>query len=157
MTSAQVLSRRKQLGLTDIEVAMKAGISIASYGDIESYDDEIKDNVDLIVLKKLSSVLHVPIFDFLDLKCEYCSTSQGSVKLYQGNRSEIIKSARSALGKTQDQLADEIGFEVIAVQEMESDQYFLETWTADLIKILASAIKVPVQILMDIQCPECGK
>lgn len=59
MTRTKLIKARKELGLTQEEVALKVNISRAYYTNIEAG----KYNPSLVVAKNLSSVLKKPIED----------------------------------------------------------------------------------------------
>jgi transcriptional regulator with XRE-family HTH domain len=67
-TAESIRERRRSLGLRETEVAERLGISIAAYGDLESYDDEFATALTLGDARKLAAILGAPVVDLLDLK-----------------------------------------------------------------------------------------
>lgn len=128
-------------GLSDVELAGRLGITIYEYGDIESYDDELTSVVDLHVVRQLCQTLHIDPFELLEIpKDDSCPLDK--------KRNELIISQMKSLGISNEELADTLGFEVVAIEEMRGDPDFLETWTFDLIKELAEALRLPIQSLL---------
>lgn len=131
---------RLNCGLSDVALARRLGISIYEYGDIESYDDELASVVDLHVVRQLCQILDIDPFDLLGISKDNAYADQ--------KRNELIISQMKNLGISNEELADTIGFEVVAIEEMRTDPDFLETWTVDLIKELAGALQLPIQSLL---------
>jgi len=69
----------------------------------------------------------------------------------------MIRARRANLGLTQDQLGDLIGFETVAIVNMEKDPDFLESWSGELIVELAGYLEVPAQVLLGVRYSKCGK
>ena len=129
-------------GLSDVELVYRLGISIYEYGDIEFYEDELASVVDLHVVRQLFQILHLDPFALLEIPKED-SGSLGDQK-----RNELIMAQMKHLKMSNEDLADQIGFEVVAIEEMRADPDFLETWTLDLIKDLAGILQLPIQSLV---------
>lgn len=153
----KILRRRKALHLTEGQVSDELGITIESYGDIELYDDEIQTVADLGVIKKLCSLLKVSFFDLLEMRCSFCVEHMPYEIVYGLPRNELIKKALEKLHLSEHELAERIGFEDMTVHQMKEDEFFLETWSLDLIRKLAVEIQSPFQILAGVRCPRCGK
>jgi len=139
-----IKSRREALGLTDVQVAEATGLSIHEYGDIERHADEIFTVTELRQVRKLATNVGIELFQLFDLNCAFCEQQQSSQQEYSLPRNELIRRQRTALGLTQDLLGDEIGFEVVAIQDMETREDFLEDWSFELIRNLAKILKTPV-------------
>ncbi|GJL67547.1 MAG: hypothetical protein NPIRA06_01820 [Nitrospirales bacterium] len=131
---------RLDCGLSDVELARRLGISIYEYGDIEFHDDELTSVVDLHVVRQLCQMLNIDPFDLLEISKDNAYADQ--------KRNELIISQMKNLGISNEELADTIGFEVVAIEEMRDDPDFLEKWTFDLIKELAGALQLPIQSLL---------
>ncbi len=132
---------RLTCGLSDVDVSRRLGITIYEYGDIEFYEDELGSVVDLYVVRNVCPILHIDPFDLLEIPKE--DSYPTDLK-----RNEIIISQMGNLGISNEELADAIGFDVVAVEEMRADPDFLEKWTFDLIKELAEALELPIQFLL---------
>ena len=127
-------------GLNDRELADHLGITISEYMDIEFHEDELASVVDLHVVRQLCQILQLDAYDLLRIPEDNCSTDQ--------KRNELIISQMNKLGISNEDLADRIGFEVVAVEEMQADPDFLEKWTYNLIKELAKVLELPIQCLL---------
>lgn len=139
-----IKAARERKGLTDVEAADRSGLSIYEYGDVEAYDHEAAAVVNLKHLKALCRVLDIDLFELFSLE-----KPQSSFLSYDLNRRDaIILDRRTALTLTQDELGDKVSFNRIAIQEMESDSAFLETWCLEDIVQLAEALGVPPWVLI---------
>ena len=137
----KIKQARMACGLTDVELARRLGITIYQYGDIEFHEDELASVVKLSVVRRLCEILKLNAYDLLEIpKDDACPTDQ--------RRNELIIAQMKNLGISNEELADSIGFEVVAIEEMRADPDFLETWTFDLIKELAEALRLPIQSLL---------
>jgi hypothetical protein len=58
---------------------------------------------------------------------------------------------------TQGELADRAELFASAIERVEANADELETWTLDLIDDLADASRLPVQLLLRLRCPSCGR
>jgi len=54
---------RRRLGLSEDDVAARAGLSWNEYFDLELHDDEAFDVVHLRTMKKVAEVLHLDVLD----------------------------------------------------------------------------------------------
>ncbi|MEO8326333.1 MAG: hypothetical protein ABI618_10815 [Nitrospirota bacterium] len=137
----KIKQARLSCGLSDVELASDLEITISEYMDIEFHEDELASVVDLHVVRQLCQILHLDAYDLLGIpKGDTCPTDQ--------KRNELIISKMENLGISNEELADQIGFEVVAIEEMRADPDFFETWTVDLIKELAGALQLPIQSLL---------
>jgi transcriptional regulator with XRE-family HTH domain len=149
--------RRQELGLTDVEVAKLAGLSIHEYSDIEMHVDEIMLYPGLNKVKEVLKILKIDFFDLFDMHCVFCEKDKQYIKDYLLPRNELIHKRRTEMGLSASDLGDRIGFEEVAVNDMEKDPNYLETWAIDYIKDLSRVIDVPLQILLNIKCTKCGR
>jgi len=143
--------------MSDAEVATAVGMSIHEYSDIEQHADEFFTVTHLSEIRKLATLLGLEIADLVGLQCAFCVDGEAYSSDFLLDRSEIICKSRESKGMQVDELADRIGFDRIAVEQMEKDKGFLEAWSIELISKLASVIEVPLQILLDIKCKTCGR
>jgi transcriptional regulator with XRE-family HTH domain len=151
-----IKARREALGLSDVQVGERTGLSVYEYGDIEQYADEIFSVTDLRQVRVLCQVLGIDLFELFDLTCEFCGQNQLSTD-YLLPRNELVRKQRLALGMSEEQLGDDIGFEARTVQYLEEDKDHLEGWSYELIEELAKLLKLPVQILLGVKCPICKR
>jgi hypothetical protein len=148
---------RTRVGLRDIDVAAHAGLSIDEYFDVEMHGDEAFTVVHLRHLKKLCEVLQLDLLDLFGIECAFCGGQQHAARLAPTPRDELILARREALGLTPDQLGDLIGFETVAIKDMEKNPDYLEGWSVELVVELAGHLKVPAQVLLGVRCSRCGR
>ena len=139
----RIRESREALGLSEGEAARRAGLSTAEYRDVEAYADEAFRVVHLGRLRALCKALGL---DPLGL----FGRPTGTDEPRRGTRSEVVRSRRTALGLTQEQLADRIGFELSAIVDMEQDADFLDGWPVELVLELAEILGVPPRALIDV-------
>lgn len=130
--------------MTDIQVAAKAGLSIYEYGDLEAYENEAETVLDLRKLKALCEVLEISLFDMFSLERPQSSYLSLNLK----RRNDIVLTCREALGFSQDELGDKVGFHGYAIQEMENDSEFLESWCLGDVIALADILGLPPWVLI---------
>ena len=149
--------RRQELGLTDVEVAKLAGLSIQDYSSIEMHVDEIVLYPHLYEVKEILKILKIDFFDLFEMHCDFCEEGKQYLKDYSLPRNELIHKRRIEMGLSASELGDRIGFEESAINDMEKDPNYLETWAIDFINDLSRVIDVPLQILLNIKCVRCGR
>jgi len=147
--------RREELGLLDTDVANRIGISIAAYGDIEAYADELFDVVELRTVRALCAVLNLDVLDLIGTECEICSGRGNFSEELKLPRNVLVQNRRSVRGLSRAELAEAIGFEEVAIRQMESDPSFLDGWSVNLIKELSVLLDTPFQLLADVRCSKC--
>ena len=152
----RIRERRIKLGLSDVEVARRSGLSIDEYCDVEWHDNELFEVVNLKNLKQLCIVLDLDQFDVLELECAFCQGS-GYLPEYQLPRNEIVRHQRLAKGWSTEELGDKIGFYQEATEQIEADADYLDSWSANLVKDLTQHLDVPPQILLGIKCGRCHR
>jgi transcriptional regulator with XRE-family HTH domain len=149
-------SQRMKLGLDEAEVARRSGLSLDEYRDVEQHDDEAFQVLHLGNLRLLCGVLGLDPLDLLGITCAFCSgPSAGSVP--GGGRHEVVRSRRVALGLSQADLAERIGFEAGVVGDIERDPDYLEGWSAELVLALAQVLGVAPQVLLNFTCRRCRR
>jgi len=154
----RVKSRREELGLSDVDVARASGITIDSYCDIEFYPEELLTLVPLRNVKRLCTVLGVSLLDLLGVPCVFCEHLQ-RFEDYQSPRNELVRRHRLGEGWSLEELfarfKDTQWTNVEEELETKSDQ--LENWRLDMILELATILRIPPQVLLDVRCPKCGQ
>lgn len=150
-------SRRKELGLSERQVADSIGIELSSYYDIEWHADEIWRGVELRQIKLLSSTLGLEMFELLPMECAFCDGSTAYLEEYRLPRNELITVLREKERLSQQELADKSEFYDYAIQAMERDPDYLEQSRLESIRDLVAPLKVPLQILLGVKCPKCGR
>src|SRR6185295_7223992 len=110
----KIESRRKELNLSDVQVAQRSDLSIDEYCDIEWHEDEIFTVTDLREIKKLCSTLKLDFLELFEVRCRFCDDMQPYLEAYYLPRNNQIAKRRQELNISQDELGDKIGFETIA-------------------------------------------
>jgi transcriptional regulator with XRE-family HTH domain len=113
-----IRDQRIRLGLRDITVAQRAGLSIHEYCDLEQHEDEFATAVSLAKLRQVCHVLALKLRTLLGLE---------AVTVAEGEFSEMVRAARTARGLSHVELGDQIGFEEQTIASIESIPDFLET------------------------------
>lgn len=150
-------ARRKQLGLSEVQIAESIGTNIHSYCDIEWHADEIYTVTEARQIKKLCQVLRLDFFDLLGVQCAFCGEGKKFSLDYQLHRNKLVRNKREKLELTPEELGDQSNFYGYAIEGMERDPEYLERSTVESIVELASAIRIPLQILFGVKCPQCGR
>jgi len=148
---------RLQLNLSESEVARRIRQSIYEYGDIESHPSEIFSVVPVYHIKKLCTVLQTDIFKLFDISCSFCEENTTQHEDYFLRRDLLIHKRRNELGITSEELGDKIGFYENEIILIETYTAHLESWVLENISELANQLKIPLQILLDIECKNCNK
>ncbi|HSN11214.1 MAG TPA: helix-turn-helix domain-containing protein [Propionibacteriaceae bacterium] len=138
----RIRETREAHGLSEAEVARRAGLSTAEYRDIEAYPDEPFRVVQLGKLRSLCAVLGV---DPLEL----FGRPPGTEAPRSEARNELVRARRTALGLSQEQVADRIGFELSAIVDMENDAAFLDRWPMELVIEMAEILDLPPRVLVE--------
>lgn len=153
----KIKARRKELGLTDIEVAKLVELSIYEYGDVEQHAHEIFEVVALQEAKKICIALGFVFFELFDMHCAFCVEGKPHTEDLSLLRNELIASRRKKLGLSREELGNRVGFYEVEIENLENNPEHIEAWPIDFIKDLAVIIDVPIQILMDVKCNKCGE
>lgn len=152
--SDTIRKRREELGLNAVDVAATAGLGFEAYRDIESYENEAFTIVELRALRAVCELLKLDLLSMFAIECQFCPGSD--TDLFRLPRNALISRGRTALALTREQLGDRVGFETIAIEEMEQDAAFLERWSVELIQQLATELRIPVHALLRTRCAKCG-
>lgn len=153
----KIIDRRKELGLSDVEIAQKAGLSIYEYGDIEQHADEIVAVTELHEVKKLLAVLKMDFLDTLEINCAFCSNTSQYLSEYSLLRNELLRKQRESLGMSREALGESIGFFAAEIENLEKNPDHLEAWSMDYIRDLSKVLKLPLQVLLNVKCSKCGR
>lgn len=138
-----IRDRRQSLGITLNDVAQQAGLTIAAYRDIESYEDEAYTQAPLRSLRAICQALKIDLLALFNLDSS-ASVPHSGLCL----RSKLIAEHRERLGLSQSELGDLIGFESYVVAQFENDPDYLEGWPLELIVDLSARLKMPVGALL---------
>jgi DNA-binding XRE family transcriptional regulator len=138
-----IRARRIELGIAKEEIVRVCGFTAAEYDDIEGYADELLTVTYLQEIRCLCKLLRLNIFRELGL--EY-NSDDCSIK--NNERHIFIKSRREELGISDSELTDKMGFVEGAINKLESNTDYLETWPLELIIMLAEQLKIdPVKLI----------
>ncbi len=153
----KITKRRNELGISVRDAARGIGVSLEEYNDIEGHADEISTVTHLSEVKQLCALLKCEFLDLFGMRCDFCTKSLRSDEELLLPRNELIRRRRELRGLSAFELADRLGCSEVAVEEMEGDEDFLESWSIDLIRNLAREIRVPLQILLKVRCKKCDR
>ena len=149
-------SRRKELGLSEQQVADSIGVNLSSYLDIEWHEYELRKAVWLGKIKLLSQTLGLEMFELLSMECAFCDGSTAYLEEYRLPRHELIKVLREKEGLSQYELAERSDYYEKGIQAMEHDSEELERAFVEDVQDLVAPLKVPLQILLGVKCQKCG-
>jgi transcriptional regulator with XRE-family HTH domain len=136
---------REQAGLSNIEVAARAGMSVAEYDDVEQHPDEFVSALSLTRAKAVCATLHLKLMDLVILELGDVGESRSvPPELGALQRNLLLRKRREAFGMSESALADGIGFEAAAIQRVEADDGFLETLPIRVLADLATELQLPV-------------
>lgn len=149
-------SRRKELGLSDQQVADSIGVNLSSYLDIEWHENELRKAVWLGKIKLLSQTLGLEMFELLSMECAFCDGRIAYLEEYRLPRHELIKVLREKEGLSQYELAERSDYYEEGIQAMARDSDYLERAFVEDVQDLVAPLKVPLQILLGVKCQKCG-
>lgn len=152
----KIKMRRLELGLSDVEVAHQANMTIYEYGDVEAHADEIFVVVPLYHVKKLINVLKTDFFNLFSMPCAFCEEGITHLDDYWLRRNLLVRKKREMLGLSTQELGDKVGFYDTEIELIETYVAHLESWVIENIFELATQLQIPPQVLLDIQCQKCS-
>ena len=132
---------RTRLQLSEAECALAAGLTPMSYDDVETYSDEFFDNISLGSARRICHRLGL---NLVDLTAQYFN-SETKFDLPVGDgefyfRHDLISEARTRKGMSPVDLGDAIGFEAIAIEQIERTPDFIESMPIHAIVDIALAL-----------------
>ena len=148
--------RRIELGLTESDISSRVGLTRSEYSDIELHEDELYTVTDLCRVKKICEILGFDLLELLEQKCVFCEEGVSLAEVFLLPLNELIANRRREMGISMDELGERVGFYKAEIENLEKNLTHLETWPIDYIKDLATAIDVPIQILINVKCSKCG-
>jgi len=149
----RIRARRESLGLGAALVAASAGLSADEYDDVEMHDDELVQVVQLRHARKLCDALQLDLLVLAGVVCGHTGAPVSGATA----RNELVRAQRAALGLSQAQLGDLIGFETSAIAAMEDDPDYLDGWSIELVVELSGHLRLPPQALLGVKCRTCGR
>jgi hypothetical protein len=87
----KIKTRRLELGLRDVELAQRTGLSIYQYGDLEDYPDYIFLVAPLYYVKKVCGVLRVNLLSLFGMHCAFCEDHIPYLEDYRSWRCTLAK------------------------------------------------------------------
>src|SRR6266545_1981642 len=109
--SEAIRKARERLNLSEAGVAARTGLSPNEYFDLENHDDEAVDVVHLREVKKVAGVLHLDLLGLFGIRCMVCEHPEPPTPDPHVTRNELVRRTREAMGLSQDDLGDRVGFE----------------------------------------------
>jgi transcriptional regulator with XRE-family HTH domain len=140
--------RREELGLKMSDVARSARIGIDAYRDIEWHEDEAFTTANLGTMRAICKFLRLDLFSLFDIDGDLSSEVGAERHASKPIRNIVISTKRIALGLTREELGDLVGFETIAIDQIEENPDFLEQWSIQLIENLASQLQLSISVLL---------
>lgn len=129
-------TRRQERGMSDVDVASLASLSINEYSDLEHVSDEWRMVVPFFKLKFL-----LKLFDF-DISETFGSKPiQNALSKYH-RISDIIKDKRLALGLSPEAFADKVGFSPVFTTIVEEHPLGLELYPLEVAMLVAKALQI---------------
>lgn len=116
--SDAIRGKRIELGLSDLSVAQRAGLSIHEYSDIEGRDDEFTTAIPLETARRVCNALNLNFRALLGLSDMIATADKIS---------DVVREARTNQGMSQLALGDAIGFSEETIRSIESSPNFLTT------------------------------
>jgi transcriptional regulator with XRE-family HTH domain len=138
-----IKQRREQLGIGQAELARRIGVASSEYWDVELYDDEL-----IMALPLKNARLLAEILGF-ELGALFAPDSAARVQTISNKpRHIVLAQARNKLGVSTKTMADEIGFEEVFVERIESRREDLDNYPYYVLKIVADYLKLdPMDVL----------
>jgi len=143
----KIRARRTELGLSDLEVAQLAGISIHQYADVEQHADEFTSVLTSLEAKQLCEVLHLNLAELIGVGPLVTDLSP-HLSDQQIDRNLLISKRREELRISQHDLAESLGFEDGVIDQIERDPNYLNNWPIELIISLANELNLLPQTLL---------
>jgi transcriptional regulator with XRE-family HTH domain len=144
----RIRRRREELGFNLSEVARFARIGVDAYRDVERYENEAFAVATLGTMRAICGALTLDMLSLFNIICPPQQGDEVGQRDLELSRNVIISAQRNALGLTREELGNRIGFETIAIDQMENEPDFLEQWSIELIENLASELRLPICALV---------
>jgi lambda repressor-like predicted transcriptional regulator len=133
--SALIRQARANAGLSENSVATVLQISVSSYCDLESYDDEWLD-MTLGNMRKLAQVLRFDLVSAVEHSLPQDLSTTGNRDLCTAFKNS---------GKSIAQLSDATNVKESAISEVLADPRALDEWPISFVASLCSELGVPLQ------------
>lgn len=139
MAAAKMIrDRRLELGLSDVDVAGKLGLTVSELGDIELHDDVLETVVPLGTVRELCSLLNLPLQQVLKMSVDKAS------RFCVGRRpGEVVMRRREQSGYSRLDLAEKVGFDEATIKSLETVPSFGNTLPIFLLKDIEAELELP--------------
>jgi hypothetical protein len=162
-------TRVQQLGLDNLEVAVRADV------DREYVEDALGSDIDLQLLsvaevKRILGVLGINYLELYGIKCAYCGKRDKRVEeLGALPRSELIRRRREELGLTKEGLLAAVGWKSWFAGNGDQEQAddfgrsiedapdSVDALPLVGVRQLNQTLRLPLHLLLGVQCPKCGR
>jgi transcriptional regulator with XRE-family HTH domain len=139
MSIAKIIrDRRLELGLSDVEVAEKLGLTPSGLGDLELHDDELETAISLGTVRCLCSLLGLSLRQVL--KMPVGDATLLSEEQWPG---EVMRLRREQGGHSQLDLAERVGFDEATIKSLETIPSFGNTLPIFLLKDIEAELQLP--------------
>lgn len=150
----RIQERREALGLSDVEVAQRAGLSIHEYCDVEGYPDEFTDVLSVDEAKRLAAVLGLDLLELVGLSCSRCEGESLDPDWLLLSPARLLRLRREELGLTREQVAAQAGWDDrgAGLELLEDiDASFPGETNIDTVLALSRVLEVPADLLLGVQ------
>jgi transcriptional regulator with XRE-family HTH domain len=129
--------KREALGIDEVKISHLTGLSVYEYGDLEAYPNEFFDQISLGEAKRVCQVLQIDIKSLLP-GCVESDNPQPRVI----HRNVLVTQERERIGLTREQLANQIGYETVAIDQVEAEEGYLDSMSPSAILDIARVLKI---------------
>lgn len=134
----RIRQQRLKIGLSETDLAHAAGISDMAYYDLEAYESEIDDCIELGQLRRICSKLQLDIVELLGV------TPVG----VQQNMRILLRSKRAEKGLSIEDVSDQVGISEEAIRDAEKDLASLKTWRLIALRDYAACLNIELGYLL---------
>ena len=153
----RIRRRREALGMSDVEVAQRVGLSMHEYYDVEAYPDEFTDVLHVAEAKRLADVLGLDLLELVGVKCSSCEREGFDAGRLTAPPVELLRSRREEMNLSREEVSDQAGWEDrgAGLEILENDASFPGRTTINTVLDLSRVLRVPADLLLGIRCPLC--
>jgi transcriptional regulator with XRE-family HTH domain len=153
----RIQGRREVLGLSDVEVAKRARLSIDEYCDVEACPTEFTDVLRTDEAKRLAEALGLDLLELMGLKCSRCEGEGADASWFSLSPAGLLRLRREELGLTRGEVSDQAGWkdQGAGLALLEDDASFPEDTTINTVLDLSRVLMVPADLLLGVRCPRC--
>ena len=139
-----IRERRERLGIGLGEMARETGMSVSECRDIELYEDELTVGVPLKNARALARLLGLELGSLFGVGSLDGAQSRPDRK----PRQVVISEARNRIGVSIATMVEDVGFDEAFISSIENEADALEEYPFDVMKIVASYLKVDLGDLL---------